>query len=88
MNYTENEIIKLIDDGKIVKLIKFKKVQKRIKEICEQNKIDIIDVLILISEILTELNQRADIYSGSLLEKTSRLWEYINILEIKKERKT
>ena len=88
MNYTEKEIIRLIDDGTIEKLIKFKKVKQRIKEICEQNTVDINSVLTLIAEIFTEITSSADNYSETTQEKISKLWDWINILEIKDEKKT
>jgi flagellin-specific chaperone FliS len=88
MNYTEKEIIKLIDDGTIEKLIKFKKVKQRIKEICEQNPVSINTVLIQIAEILSNIISSSDNYSGEISDKVSKLWDYINILEIKNEKKT
>lgn len=87
MNYTEKEIIKLIDDGTIEKLIKYKKVKTRLKEICEQNQVDINTVLIQIAEIFTEIVGTSDNYSEETSDKISKLWNYINILEIKNEKK-
>ena len=88
MNYTEKEIIRLIDDGTIEKLIKFKKVRQRIKEICEQNTVSIQTVLIQIAEIFSEIVSSSDNYSEATSEKISKLWNDINILEIKDEKKT
>lgn len=69
MNYTEREIIKLIDDGTIDKLIKFKKIKQRIKEICEQNEVSITTVLTQIAEIFSEIVSSSDNYSEATSEK-------------------
>ncbi len=86
MNYTEKQIIELIDNGTIEKLIRFKKVRQRIKEICNQNQVNLNMVLTQIAEILTGIISSSDNYSGEINDKLSKLWDYIHILEIKNER--